>query len=127
MRKIRFGCVAAFLMAAGCALGPSSFDFTVSAGQHERNNVPVKVPVSSAQVPGEQFVSVTLTRADGRAIPAQWTGPSLGSTSGGELHFILPHLAAGKSARFKAVLSPDSKAGAARFAWRDHAGQYVDL
>src|SRR5262245_25441736 len=93
-------CIAAYYAIADCAFAASSlFDFTVTAGQRERNHVPVKVAVPRGQIGGEPITSVILTRPDGQQIPAQWTGPGLISTAAGELHFILPHLGAGESLR----------------------------
>jgi hypothetical protein len=118
---IAAGCV------AGTAFGASpSFDLTVAAGRHERNNVPVRVPVSRSQMGDERIASVTLSREDGPSIPAQWTGPSLASNSAGELHFVLPHLRAGESVRIKATLSPQP-AGAGGFVWHDQPGHHTDL
>src|SRR5438093_13783409 len=97
MNRSFIECIAAaYVAAATWAFGASSsFELTVAAGRHERNNVPVRVPMSRAQIGNERIVSVTLARADGELIPAQWTGPSLTSSAAGELHFILPHLNAG--------------------------------
>jgi methane monooxygenase PmoA-like len=126
MKQSLFRCVAACL-AAGSAFGASSsFDLTVAAGRHERNNVPVRVPISGGQIGNERIASVTLSRAHGQLIPAQWTGPSLTSNSAGELHFILPHLAAGESLRLKATLSTQA-ARAGGFVWRDQPGHHTDL
>src|SRR5438093_7149654 len=106
MNRLLFGWIAAYVAAAACVLGASSsFDLTVAAGRHERNNVPVRVPMPRGQIGNERIASVTLTRADGQLIPAQWTGPSLTSSAAGELNFILPHLGVGESLRLKAILS----------------------
>ena len=126
MKQSLLRCVAACL-AAGSALGASSsFDLTVAAGRHERNNVPVRVPISGGQIGNERIASVTLGRGDGQLIPAQWTGPSLTSSSAGELHFILPHLRAGESLQLKATLSTQA-ASAGGFIWRDQPGHHMDL
>jgi hypothetical protein len=105
----------------------SSFDFTVAAGRYERNNVPVRVQMPRGQIGKEQIASVTLARTDGKSIPAQWTGPGLTSSAAGELHFILPHLAAGESVRLKATLSTQSPASAGGFTWHDHPGHHTYL
>src|SRR5258706_11746592 len=106
MKRLSLGCLAAYFATIACAPGvSSSFELTVAAARHERSNVPVRVPVPRGQIGGERIASVTLARADGQLIPAQWTGPSLTSTAAGELHFILPHLGAGESLRLKATLS----------------------
>jgi Family of unknown function (DUF6807) len=126
MKGILAGIVA-YVAAAPWAFGASSsFNLTVAAGRHDRSNVPVRIPMSRGQIGDERIASVTLARGDGQLIPAQWTGPSLTSTSGGELHFILPHLGAGQSLQLKATLStqPDSAGG---FTWRDQPGHHTDL
>ena len=124
-------CMVVCFASAAWALGDSSsFDFTVAAGRYERNNVPVRVPMPRGQIGQERIASATLARPDGQLIPAQWTGPGLLSNAAGELHFILPHLAAGESVRLKATLStqptqaPSSLGG---FTWRDQPGHHTDL
>ena len=126
MNQLFPGYVAACL-AAGSAFGASlSFDLTIDSARRERNNVPVRVPISRGQVGNERIASATLSRADGQLIPAQWTGPSLASASTGELHFVLPHLGAGASLKLKATLSTQP-ARAGGFVWRDQHGHHIDL
>jgi len=79
------------------------------------------------QIGKERIASVTLAGTDGKSIPAQWTGPGLTSSAAGELHFVLPHLAAGESLRLKATLSTQSAPSAGGFNWRDHRGHHTDL
>jgi hypothetical protein len=122
------GCIALYLATAACAPGASSsIEFTVAAGRHERNNVPVRVPMPRGQIGTERIASVTLAGPDGKSIPAQWTGPGLTSSAGGELHFVLPHLVAGESVRLKATLTTPSSSSAGGFTWRDQAGHHTDL
>ena len=122
-----FGCVAVYFAAGAWAVGDSSsFDFTVAAGRHERNNVPVRVQMPRGQIGKERIASVTLAGTDGKSIPAQWTGPGLTSSAAGELHFVLPHLGAGESVRLKATLSTQP-ASAGGFTWRDQPGHHTDL
>src|SRR5437879_1330262 len=98
--------MAVYFTAAAWAFGDSSsFDFTVAAGRHERNNVPVRVPMPRGQIGQERIASATLARTDGQLIPAQWTGPGLTSSAAGALHFIPPHLPAGAAGRLTATLS----------------------
>src|SRR5213596_2487106 len=109
MIRLPFRCSAVYFAAVAWAFGDSSsFEFTVAAGRHERNNVPVRVPMPRGQIGKDRIASVTLAGTDGKFIPAQWTGPGLTSSAAGELHFILPHLAAGESVRLKATLSTQS-------------------
>src|SRR5437870_6035585 len=108
MNRLSFACIAVYFAAAAWAFGDSSsFEFTVAAGRHERNNVPVRVLMPRGQIGKERIASVTLAGTDGKSIPAQWTGPGLTSSGAGELHFVLPHLAAGESVRLKATLSTE--------------------
>jgi hypothetical protein len=127
MNHLVVGCIAVYVTAATSASGASSsFELAVTAGRHDRNNVPVRVPMPRNQIGNERIASVTLARGDGQLIPAQWTGPSLISSAAGELHFILPHLRAGESLQLKATLSTQP-ASARGFAWRDQAGHHTDL
>ncbi len=127
MTRFYFGCIAAYLAAATWAhAASSSFEFTVAAGQHQRKNVPVRVPAPRGQIANEQIVSATLACADGKSIPAQWTRPGLTSSAAGELHFILPYLGAGQSIRLTATISTEPTL-AAGFAWRDQPGHHADL
>src|SRR5258706_13547070 len=106
MNMTRLPCIAVYFAVAARSFGASSsFELTVAAGQHERNNVPVRVQMLRGQIGKDQIASVTLARMDGQLIAAQWTGPGLTSSAAGELHFVLPHLAAGESVRLKATLS----------------------
>src|SRR6266550_6257193 len=101
MIKLRPGCIAIYFAVAESAFAVSSFDITVAAGQHERNNVPVRVQIFRGQIGKERIASVTLAGPDGKSIQAQWTGPGLLSRVAGELDFVLPHLAAGESVKLK--------------------------
>lgn len=110
-----------------------TFEFTVTAGERERVNVPVRVllPVPAALGKTE---AVTLQGADGKAITAQLTGPGLlaEKTSGDgvvprELHFILPSLKAGASAVFRATISSEPAAKTESFSWNDTPGDNTEL
>ena len=128
MIRLRLECIAVYFAVAARAFGvSSSFDITVAAGQHERNNVPVRVLMTRGQIGKDRIASVALAGPDGKSIPAQWTGPGLLSSAAGELHFVLPHLVAGESVRLRATLSTGSPSIAGGFTWRDHPGHHVDL
>src|SRR5262249_47365505 len=119
--------VAVYAATAACTFGASSsFELTVEAGRHDRNNVAVRVPMQHGQIGNEPICSVRLARADGQLIPAQWTGPSLTSSAAGEVHFILPHLTAGESLQLKGTLSTQP-AAAGGLTWQDQPGHHVDL
>nr|AGW45554.1 hypothetical protein [uncultured bacterium Lac161] len=127
MNRLLLPCLAACVAAGTWAFGAtSSFELTVAAGRHERSNVPVRARISRGRIGNEPILSVTLARADGKSIPAQWTGPSLTSTAAGEVHFILPHLRAGESLQLKGTLSTPP-ARAEGLTWRDQPGHHIDL
>ncbi len=126
MHHLFFRFLAACLTTGTAFCASQSFDLTISAGRHERNNVPVRVPISRGQIGNERIASVMLSRDDGQSVPAQWTGPSLTSSAPGEVHFILPHLAAGESLHLKGTLSTQAKR-AEGFMWRDQSGHHTDL
>jgi hypothetical protein len=120
--------LAVWLSAACSAFaGSASLDLTVAAGRHERTNVPVRVPVPASLIGLANIASVTLTGPDGKALPAQWTGPGLIPGDEHELHFILPHLPAGASVRLQAIFSTDPPPRGGGFAWHDHPGDHTDL
>ena len=127
MNRSFFECIAIYVAAATSAFGASeAFELTVPAAQHERNTVPVRVPMSRARIGNEPIASVKLARADGQLIPAQWTGPSLTSSAAGEVHFIVPHLGAGELLQLKGTLSTEPlKVGG--LTWHDHPGHHTDL
>src|SRR5262245_25194611 len=128
MTNMLLGTVAVLFCSASSACGESaSFDLTVAAGRYERKNVPVRVQLPPGQIGDARIASLTLTLPDGDAIPAQWTGPGLISGDGGEIHFILPHLAVGQSVRLRATPSTDPSSGTRGFAWHDHPGHHADL
>src|SRR5437016_14613077 len=128
MNRSSFGCIAVYFAAAAWAFGDSSsFDFTVAAGRHERNNVPVRVQMPRGQIGQERIASATLARTDGQLIPAQWTGPGLTSSVAGELHFVLAHLAAGESVRLKATLSTQSPSSGEGLTWQVNPGNITIL
>lgn len=127
MKRFLFGYVAALLATTECALGASvPFKVVVEAGAHARTNVVVRAPIQRARIGNEPISSAILKLAGGRAIPAQWTGPSLGSTAAGEVHFILPHLAAGASLEFEGTLSAEAPSSVG-LKWNDQPGHHVDL
>src|SRR6266545_2068780 len=128
MNKLSLDCIAVSFVAVARAFGASSsFELTVAAGRHERNNVPVRVQMPRGQIGNDRIASVTLAGTDGKSIPAQWTGPGLTSSAAGELHFVLPHLAAGESVRLKATFSTQPPSSTGGFTWHDHPGHHTDL
>ena len=128
MKRFWIVCIAIYFAAITWSFGDSSsFELTVDAGRHERRNIPVRVPMPRGQLGNARIASVTLARTNGQLIPAQWTGPGLTSTAAGELHFVLPHLAAGETVQLKATLSTQPPSSGGGFKWQDHPGHHTDL
>jgi hypothetical protein len=124
------GALLATLSFLGSAYGDfPTFDVTISAGAHERKNVPVCISLPPIMFRAKP-TAVILTGPDGKTIPAQLTGPGwLGpEATWREIHFILPLLKAHESLRLKATLAAElpRKQGDA-FAWNDHAGDFTEL
>jgi hypothetical protein len=121
------------LLAALCVLGSSygdspTYDVKVAAGAYDRKNVPVSISLPPVSLP-DKPTAVILTDPDGKTFPAQLTEPGLLAPREcwRELHFILPHLKAGESLRFKATLSAESPPRGDAFSWRDKAGDFTEL
>src|SRR5262245_35950472 len=120
MHNVMIGAIAILLSVTGTVWGATAtFDITVDAGRHERRNVPVRVIIPGGQ---PKFAAVTLTGPDGKAIPAQVTGPGLLAGNGNELHFILKHLPAGETLRLTAVFIDEPKKFEDGFSWLDRPG-----
>ncbi len=116
-----------------------SVTLKVDAGKHERRSTPVRVRITVPKLLAKQAHAILLD-ANGKSIPAQVTAPALldpavdakrskdtGDTATIVLWWMLPELAAGKSAIFRATIAPAEKPVASEFAWRDEAGKHTDL
>lgn len=129
-----FGLALAFATLASAE--SKQYTIKVNAGKHDRENTPVKAPISVPSALKAGRVKLTL---DGKEIPAQLTLPSLlakpaataGEQAAAEIVFVLPKLAAGETATLKAEVTdeaPSEGSGSKKtFAWNDTAGKYTDL
>jgi hypothetical protein len=108
------------------ATAAHNIDFTVSAGKSDRVNEPVKISLPLPE--GAMFQSSKLVDSDGKAIPSQIVKRSLTSAQEGtfEVHFILPSLKAGATAKFRLTLDvqPEKQKG---FSWHDMPKEFTDL
>jgi hypothetical protein len=107
-----------------------TLELTVAAGEYDRKNVPVCVPLVLAD--DLLLGSVTLLDAEGREMPGQITSPGLGTLAAdpkanAELHFILPGLKAGGKLAIKAVIKGEKPAPAKGFTWIDRPGEPSEL
>jgi hypothetical protein len=117
-----------------------TYQLTVRAGKHDRANVPVCVLLTEQEQQANldpkllaEARSVTLSDEAGGELPAQLTPPGLMNASfdrpglvARELHFILPSLKRGASARLTAVLSDKPLLGEG-FAWKHAEGEHAEL
>lgn len=122
--------------AAWCLLLPGalhaeskSYELTVAAGERDRTNTPVRVLLTLPDALAKAR-SVRLEDASGKKLPAQLTAPALlaPANAGSELHFILPALKAGATAKFKAVISTaPPTVEAEQFTWKETPNQFDEL
>ena len=108
-----------------------TFEITVAAGKQDRTNVPVRatftVPAALSKA------QAALTDAAGKPVPCQVTNVSLDADTQmpqlpmRELHFILPSLKAGETAKFKAVVDMNAPTPAKVFSWHDTKGEFTEL
>jgi hypothetical protein len=97
----------------------------VKAGQYDRANTPVCVPVDAPE--GAKSVAVTLP--GGKQVSGQLTAPGLLDESAAgkrELHFILPELKKGESAEATVAFSDKAPDGP-QFFWKNVPDQYAEL
>jgi hypothetical protein len=128
---IALTCLFAHLATCAMAADPIELTIEVDAGQVNRMNAPVCVPIKIDVKPTE--VKAAVVRDDSRRLPAQVTGLGLltpASSGNAELHFIVPELAAGEKRSFRARILTEERPAAARrprFAWSDTPGKHADL
>ena len=125
---------AGFLLASAVSGQTKSVELAVTGGDVDQSNVPVCVAL---QLPAElaDATAVRITDASGNTMAGQLAPPSLlaEAAPGGdrtvsrELHFVLPEIKAGQSARLSAVIDggrPDPSKG---FAFADEPGKFIEL
>lgn len=101
-------CLVPLLRVAHLGAAEKSFKVSVQAGEVERRNSPTSVSIpASADYP--KLTHVLISDADGNKFRGQITKPSLlaPTSTEAELHFILPLLAAGKTAELTVHLEVD--------------------
>jgi hypothetical protein len=129
MKRAFQGALFAALCFLGSALGAApTYDVTITAGEHDRKNVPVRIALPSVSLRAKP-ATVILTHSRGKTIPAQLTRPGLLAPKEcwREIHFILPLLKAGESLRLTATLSSESTSRGEAFSWHDKAGDFTEL
>jgi hypothetical protein len=129
MNRAFQGVLPAMLCFVGSTLGATpTYDVTITAGTHDRKNVPVCIALPAVSSPAE-YTTVIVTDPDGKTIPAQLTRPGLLAPKEcrREIHFTLPLLKAGQSLRLRATLASKSPPRGETFSWHDHAGDFTEL
>jgi hypothetical protein len=129
MKRAFQGAALAVLCLLGSAFGASpTYEVTITAGTHDRQNVPVCIPLPSVALRAEP-TTVIVTDPDGKTIPAQLTRPGLLASEeiGREIHLILPPLKTGEALQLKATLSTDLSPRGDSFSWHDQAGDFTEL
>jgi len=114
------------------AAQPLRLKLTVKAGQYDRQNTPISVPIT---VPADlaKVTSATLVDEQGNRLPGQVTEPSLLDQRGDDaqggtartLHFVLPRLKAGQQTTLVAAIPGETAETATR--WNHADKQYAEL
>ncbi|CAN5786992.1 hypothetical protein BH23PLA1_BH23PLA1_03470 [soil metagenome] len=90
-----------------------TFEVRIEAGEHDRKNSPIRVPLAVPEILAEG-ASVRLKAPDGSSVSGQLTPPGLLNEAAEagqgqvarELHFVLPSLKAGESATWQVSMEP---------------------
>jgi hypothetical protein len=130
---VRLTSVVLLLAACGSRLvaaDPIELSFEIDAGDVERVNAPVCVPIKLKVKPVDANAAVV--RDGDVRLPAQVTRPSLDAKhadANAELHFIVPKLAAGEKHSYRARIFTDRspRRQLTQFQWHDTAGKHSDL
>jgi hypothetical protein len=133
MRKFFLSVACAVLLAPAALAETLAFEVTVAAEKHDRTNEPVRAEFSVSEKLAN--AQATLKTMDGKDISCQVTAPSLDARQislppgnvARELHFILPSLKAGETAKFKCVVDTDVKKPTRGFSWHDTKGEFTEL
>jgi len=119
--------------APGRAEPALTYQITVEAGRHARQNTPLRAVVLVPKDWADK-AHVTLVAADGTMLPAQLAAPALldahapvpSGMSRRIVWWVMPQLTAKESRIFKATLAPEA-APPGGFAWNDSSGKHLDL
>jgi hypothetical protein len=122
------------LLAAAPAQSAERLSITISAGKHDRKNVPTRTPIVLPNELADTTTASVLTD-DGRVLAGQLTVPGLLADYPDppegkvvrELHFLLPGLAAGKSAEVEVGIPGKAGDRLPQFTWTKPDGKSCDL
>ena len=113
---------------------PAGIDVVVSAGEHDRANTPVSIPVQLPEALAERR-AVKIVAKDGSVMTGQIAWPALLSGPADpaegevarEVWFVLPKLAAGKELELRVELEGDAPEAPAAFKWQEEPGKHFEL
>jgi hypothetical protein len=135
IRTLATAALLAMLLPGLAPAADTTLDLTVAAGDNDRVNEPICVPVVlKAEFADSQ--QVKLKDAAGKDIAiGQLTPPGVlakpvtvgAGEKARELHFILPDLKKGQTLALKAQISTDGKAAGESFTWKDTPGEFAEL
>jgi hypothetical protein len=136
VRRVLAAAAVSLLIAGPLSAAEKTYRVTVSAGEHDRQNAPVRVDLA---VPAELAKSNTAALAgelDGHKVSlvGQLTAPGLlssarpeGDLLPRELHFIPPPLKAGQTLVLEATVGGTATSPSPPFRWSDTPGQFAEL
>jgi len=130
MDRFLHAALALMVVTSTTAAESKTIDLTVAAGKFDRVNEPVCVILSLS--PEQAGQSPILKDSFGKPIPAQLTAPGLLASPfvkdvARELHFILPSLKAGESAKLQLSFGPPPPKAHVGFRWDEKPGMYSEL
>ena len=102
---------------------------SLSAGPQDRQQTPVKVELTAAQILKDAKSVKVMVGQNGTSLPAQLCGPSLMASSKDvvqEVHFVVPEMKAGSTQTVQVILSTEAPETAG-FQWHDTAGEFAEL
>lgn len=116
---------------ATASAAEAQFQVTVSAGDHEYQNVPVSVAITLPDSLQNERVA-KITGPEQQTLTGQLTRPALlasddQASDTRELVFVIPQLAKGESKKFDVSVSTQQSESEKSFAWDDNVGKYAEL
>ncbi|HEV3416841.1 MAG TPA: DUF6807 family protein [Pirellulales bacterium] len=128
-----YGIVCFFALSAARAANRQDFDLVIHAGQHDRTNVPVSVPIE-LPADAKNLTVAEIAVPGARPIPGELTEPGIcvsaapaaAGSQRKELHFILPELKAGATLELHGAIEPTAPSINPRsiFNWTDVANEH---
>jgi hypothetical protein len=133
MTRLRLAAVVLLTLPSLAWAETRTFDVTVRAGDHDRENVPVSVRVV-LQSALAKATSAVVSAPESPVRLAQLTEPGLASAPVGpepgvhrDLHFLVPRLKAGAVEQYRVTVTEGATPKANAFRWEEKPGEQIDL